>query len=73
MTHSFVEFLHVHVCFTCLFDGAKLGPNNGSRRDLIITIVGGSSNVVHSVELQTVTRYLNRLHVQQTSFKHASM
>lgn len=63
MTHCFVEF--VHVCFTRLFDGAKLGPNNGRRRDptsYIITIVGGSRkefNVVHSVELQIVTRYLN--------------
>ena len=43
----------------------------------ITTIVGGSRkelNVVHSVELQTMTRYLNQLfYVRQTWFKHASI
>ena len=43
----------------------------------ITTIVGGSRkelNVVRSVELQTVTRDLNRFfYVRQTWFKYASM
>ena len=62
------------ILFMCRFDGAKLGSNNGSRRDptyhkLHNNYSGWEQkelNVIHSVELQTVTRYLNQLfYVQQ--------
>ena len=69
MTHCFVEFVHVHILFMCRFDGAKLGSKNGSRRNPTYHKLHNNyswweqkrTNVVRFVELQAVTRYLNRL------------